>query len=177
MPRGCPFLTCEMPRDPAQGIEREFVNEKLEDADTNEDGFLNFKDFLTSYARDRPVILNMVGRGGSWGLRVGGAALGAAGSGGVEGGLGQGPEGRGAGRKDGRRGKVGGEVACMDSWEWAFRLAMRTPVIHIHTPCLVVYPTAPTPHRHHHTTTCSWCCWHTRRRSGSSSTCPDWSCL
>ncbi|KAG2425101.1 hypothetical protein HXX76_014010 [Chlamydomonas incerta] len=44
----------------AQGIEREFVNEKLEDADTNEDGFLSFKDFLTSYARDRPVILNMV---------------------------------------------------------------------------------------------------------------------
>ncbi|PNW84211.1 hypothetical protein CHLRE_04g225400v5 [Chlamydomonas reinhardtii] len=44
----------------AQGIEREFVNEKLEDADTNEDGFLNFKDFLTSYARDRPVILNML---------------------------------------------------------------------------------------------------------------------
>ncbi|KAG2452172.1 hypothetical protein HYH02_003204 [Chlamydomonas schloesseri] len=44
----------------AQGIEREFVNEKLEDADTNEDGFLSFKDFLTSYARERPVILNML---------------------------------------------------------------------------------------------------------------------
>ncbi|GIL65792.1 hypothetical protein Vafri_19420 [Volvox africanus] len=44
----------------AQGIEREVVADKLEDADTNEDGFLSFKDFLTSYARERPVILNMV---------------------------------------------------------------------------------------------------------------------
>ncbi|EFJ40043.1 hypothetical protein VOLCADRAFT_108377 [Volvox carteri f. nagariensis] len=44
----------------AQGIEREVVADKLEDADTNEDGFLSFKDFLTSYARERPVVLNML---------------------------------------------------------------------------------------------------------------------
>ncbi|GFR41733.1 hypothetical protein Agub_g2485 [Astrephomene gubernaculifera] len=44
----------------AQGIEREIVADKLEDADTNEDGFLSFKDFLTSYAKERPVILNML---------------------------------------------------------------------------------------------------------------------
>ncbi|GLC52776.1 hypothetical protein PLESTB_000667000 [Pleodorina starrii] len=44
----------------AQGIEREIVADQLEDADTNEDGFLSFKDFLTSFARERPVILNMV---------------------------------------------------------------------------------------------------------------------
>lgn len=43
-----------------QGIEREMVEDKLEDADTNEDGFLSFNDFLASYARERPVILNML---------------------------------------------------------------------------------------------------------------------
>ncbi|PNH07416.1 hypothetical protein TSOC_006122, partial [Tetrabaena socialis] len=44
----------------AQGLEREIVADQLEDADTNEDGFLSFKDFLTSYARERPVLLNAV---------------------------------------------------------------------------------------------------------------------
>ncbi len=28
-------------------------------ADANEDGFLSFEDFLTSYARERPVFLSM----------------------------------------------------------------------------------------------------------------------
>jgi hypothetical protein len=43
-----------------QGIEREVVEDVLEDADTNEDGFISFEDFLASYAREKPVILNMV---------------------------------------------------------------------------------------------------------------------
>ncbi|KXZ48014.1 hypothetical protein GPECTOR_31g378 [Gonium pectorale] len=45
----------------ATGIEREIVADRLEDADTNEDGFLSFKDFLmASYAREKPVVLNML---------------------------------------------------------------------------------------------------------------------
>ena len=44
----------------AQGIEREVVEDVLEEADTNEDGFISFEDFLSSYAREKPIILNMV---------------------------------------------------------------------------------------------------------------------
>lgn len=44
----------------AQGIEREVVEGVLDDADDNEDGLLSFEDWLSSYAREKPILLNMV---------------------------------------------------------------------------------------------------------------------
>lgn len=42
----------------AQGIEAQYFENILEDADVDEDGFLSFEDFLTSYHKERPVILS-----------------------------------------------------------------------------------------------------------------------
>jgi len=43
----------------AQGIEAKVVEGVLEDADEDGDGQLTFEDFLTSYARERPVLMTM----------------------------------------------------------------------------------------------------------------------
>lgn len=40
------------------GIEAKIADDVLDDADSDEDGFINFPEFLTSYAKARPVILS-----------------------------------------------------------------------------------------------------------------------
>jgi Ca2+-binding EF-hand superfamily protein len=43
----------------AQGLEKIVVDEKLEDADADDDGLLSFEDFLVSYSKVRPVWMAM----------------------------------------------------------------------------------------------------------------------
>ena len=43
----------------AQGIEKQVFDAVLEDADADQDGYLTFEDFLTSYHKDRPVFMSM----------------------------------------------------------------------------------------------------------------------
>ncbi|KAJ9533785.1 hypothetical protein QJQ45_026871 [Haematococcus lacustris] len=42
-----------------QGIEKKVFDSVLADADSNNDGFLTFEDWLDSYSRERPVLLSM----------------------------------------------------------------------------------------------------------------------
>lgn len=42
------------------GLEKDIFEDVLEDADANADGFLTFEDFLSSYAQEKPVLLNMI---------------------------------------------------------------------------------------------------------------------
>ena len=43
----------------AQGLEKIIVEDKLEDADADDDGLLSFEDWLVSYSRERPIWLAM----------------------------------------------------------------------------------------------------------------------